>query len=76
LATSTSFPTKYLGLPLPVRRLKRVHFRYLEVKMATCLASWKRKWFNIAGRKTLVKFVLTSQSIYRLIALDVPVEPL
>jgi hypothetical protein len=75
-ATTTSFPLKYLGLPLGVRRLKRSHFQYLEDKAVARLAPLHGRYFNIAGRKALVKSVLTSQTVYPLTALHVPVEPL
>ncbi|KAK1680973.1 hypothetical protein QYE76_041821 [Lolium multiflorum] len=74
--TTTSFPLKYLGLPLGVRRLKRSHFQYLEDKAVARLPPLHGRYFNIAGRKALVKSVLTSQEVYPLTALHVPVEPL
>jgi hypothetical protein len=73
---TTTFPMKYLGLPLSVKRLKRVHFQYLEDKAVARIAPWNGRYFNIAGRLTLVKLVLTSQTIYPLTALHVLVEPL
>jgi hypothetical protein len=73
---TTTFPMKYLGLSLMVRRLKRVHFQYLEDKAVARIAPFNGRYFNIAGRLTLVKSVLTSQTIYPLTALHVPVEPL
>jgi hypothetical protein len=75
-ATLTSFPLKYLGLPLGVRRLKRSHFQYLEDKVVARVARLHGRYFNIAGRRALVKSVLTSQAVYPLTALHVPVEPL
>jgi hypothetical protein len=73
---ATTFPMKYIGIPLAVRRLKRSHFQYLKNKGMKRLAPWNGRYFNMAGRKALVKSVLTSQAIYPLTALDVPVEPL
>ncbi|KAK1645141.1 hypothetical protein QYE76_062946 [Lolium multiflorum] len=75
-ATTTSFPLKYLCLPQGVRRLKRSHFQYLEDKAVARLAPLHGRYFNIAGRKVLVKSVLTSQAVYPLTALHVLVEPL
>jgi hypothetical protein len=60
------FSMKYLGLPLLVKRLKWVHFHYLEDKVVGRLAPFVGKYFNIAGRMTLVKSVFTSQTIYPL----------
>jgi hypothetical protein len=36
-ASRTTFPMKYLGLPLSVTRLKRIHFQPLEDKVAAKL---------------------------------------
>jgi hypothetical protein len=75
-AASTTFPMKYLRLPLSVKRLKRAHFQYLEDKAVARIAPLNGRYFNIAGRLTLVKSVLTSQTIYPLTALHVSVESL
>jgi hypothetical protein len=75
-AATSTFPMKYLGLPLSVKRLERVHFQYLEDKAVARIAPLNGRYFNIAGRLTLVKSVLTLQTIYPLTALHVPIEPL
>jgi hypothetical protein len=75
-AKRTTFPMRYLGLPLGVKKLKRIHFQYLEDKAANRLVPWNGKHFTMAGRRALVKSVLTSQVIYPLTAIDVPAEPL
>jgi mannosylglycoprotein endo-beta-mannosidase len=75
-ATRVNFPMKYLGLPLSVHRLKRIHFQPLEDKVAAKLAPWIGKHVNMAGRSTLVKAVLTSIAIYYITALEVPMEVL
>jgi hypothetical protein len=55
---------KYLGLPLSIKRLKRIHFQPLEDKVATKLVPWIGKHVTMAGRSSLVKSVLTSIIIY------------
>ena len=75
-ATRTSFPMKYLGLPLSVTRLKRIHFQSLEDRVAARLRPWVGKHVTMAGRTVLVKSVLTSVVIYFITVLDVPVESL
>jgi hypothetical protein len=67
---------KYLGLPLSVTRLKRIHFQPLEDKVAAKLLPWIGKHVTMAGRSTLVKYVLTSIAIYYITVLNVPVEVL
>jgi hypothetical protein len=51
--TRTSFPTKYLRLPLSVTRLKRIHFQPLEDKVAAKLLPSIGKHVTKAIRATL-----------------------
>jgi hypothetical protein len=67
---------KYLGLPLAIKRLKRVHFQPLEDKFATKLVPWIGNHVTMAGRSALVKSVLTSIVIYYLAVLNILVEVL
>ena len=67
---------KYLGLPLSVMRLRKVHFQLLEDKVTSKLIPWEGRHVNMAGRSTLVKTVLTSVVIYFIAVLDVPLEVL
>lgn len=55
----TSFPTKYLGLPLTTGRLNRAHFQPIIDKAVGKLTAWNAKNISPAGRLTLVKAVLT-----------------
>jgi hypothetical protein len=75
-ATRSNFPMKYLGLPLSVKRLKRIHFQPLEDKVANKLMPWIGKHVTMAGRGTLVKSVLTSIAIYFITVLNIPMEVL
>ena len=61
-----SFPGKYLGLPLHTRKLRRVDVQPLLDKIGGRLAGWKGKMLSSSGRETLVKCVLTSQTIYHI----------
>jgi hypothetical protein len=71
-ASRTSFPLKYLGLPLSMNRLKRVDFQPWIDKVSTKLSTWSGKNLSAAGRLTLVNAVLTSQVTYLLLALNPP----
>lgn len=66
-----SFPCKYLGLPLAVRKLSKNDFLGLIV-IADKLPGWKATLLQPAGRAVLVKAVLTGIPIYHLIALQCP----
>jgi hypothetical protein len=54
------FPGKYLGLPLHVRKLRRIEVQPLIDKIGARLPGWKGKFLSTAGRETLVKTVLSS----------------
>jgi hypothetical protein len=57
-AKLTNFPMRYLGLPLSLTRLKRIHLQYLEDKVFGKLVPWLGKHASMARRTVLVKAVL------------------
>lgn len=63
-----SFPGKYLGLPLHVRKLRKIEVQPLIDKIGARLPGWKGRFLSSAGRETLVKTVLSSQPIYHMTA--------
>jgi len=63
-----SFPRRYLGLPLHVRKLCRVEVQPLIDKIGARLPGWKGRLLSSAGREILVKTVLSSQPIYHMTA--------
>jgi hypothetical protein len=65
-------PFKDLGLPLTLRRLKKVHCQPLD-KAAGCLAHWQGRLLNHEGHITLVE---SPQPIYFLTALNPLMEVL
>lgn len=66
------FPLTYLGLPLTLGRLKVVHVQKVVDTSRSRLAGWQGKLLNIAGRRELVRSVLSSIPIYLLTALKAP----
>jgi hypothetical protein len=67
---------KYLGLPLSVTKLKRIHFQALEDKVASKLVPLLGKHVTMARRASLVKSVLTRIVIFYITVLSLPVEVL
>jgi len=61
-----NFPGKYLGLPLHVRKLRKIDVQPLLDKIGAKLPRWKGRFLSSAGRETLVKTVLSSQPIYHM----------
>jgi hypothetical protein len=61
-----NFLGKYLGLPLHVRKLRKIDVPPLLDKIGARLPGWKAKFLSTAGRETLVKIVLSSQPIYHM----------
>lgn len=70
--TTATFPCKYLGLPLSIRKLTKADLQAIVDKVVDRLPSWKAALMARYGRLILVKAVLTAIPIYLLIALDVP----
>lgn len=68
----STFPTKYLGLPLTCKILRRVDFQPLVGKVGGRLAGWQVKLLTPVGRTTLVKSVLMSIPVYFLTVLIAP----
>ena len=68
----TSFPIKYLGLPLAVRRPRKIDFQPLVEKATSKITGWQGRHLMQAGRICLTKYVLSSQPIYLLTALKAP----
>ena len=75
-AARTTFPIKYLGLPLSTRRLRKVDFQPLIDRAAARLSGWRGRNITQAGRMILTKTVLSSQPVYLLTALTATNEVL
>jgi len=53
------FPSRYLGIPLSVHRLKRADEQPLVDKVAARIPGWKGQLLNAAGRTTLISATLS-----------------
>jgi hypothetical protein len=67
-----SFPTQYLGLPLTLGRLKMVHLQYIQDRAKGKVAGWQGKLLNVAGRRELIRSVLSSLPVYLLTVIKAP----
>jgi len=67
-----SFPIQYLGLPLTLGRMRMVHLQYIQDRAKSKLAGWQGKLVNVAGRRELVKYVLSSLLVYLPTVIKVP----
>lgn len=67
-----TFPGHYLGLPLLVRRPRKIHLQPLIDKINGRLLGWKGKNIARAGRVTLAKAVLTSTTTFHMTVIPLP----
>lgn len=67
-----NFPIQYLGLPLTLGRLKMVHLQYIHDRAKARMSGWQGRFLNVAGRRELVRSVLSSLPVYALTALKLP----
>lgn len=67
-----NFPITYLGLPLTLGRIKLVHLQSILDKARRKLAAWQGRFLNPAGRRQLVRSVLSAIPIYMLTTIKVP----
>lgn len=61
-----SLPVKYLGLPLGANPRKRRTWQPVIDKCKQKLTSWKRRFLSSAGRLTLIKYVLSYLSLFKM----------
>lgn len=66
------FPTKYLGLPLSLTRVKVSDLQPLLGKLADRLPGWKAALLDKSGRLILVRVVLAAMPLHLLVAMDMP----
>jgi hypothetical protein len=68
----STFPCRYLGLPLSLHKLTRQQFQPFVDKIADQLPNWKADLMTRAGRRVQVQHVLTSMTVYLAMAVDIP----
>ncbi|KAJ3687028.1 hypothetical protein LUZ61_016192 [Rhynchospora tenuis] len=65
-------PVTYLGLPLSIRKLKKIHYKPLIDAFQRKLDGWKAKFLSPAGRLVLVKSVLSALPLHYMQVLKLP----
>ncbi|XBI38060.1 hypothetical protein VPH35_123221 [Triticum aestivum] len=60
------FPISYMGLPISLGRLRKVHLQFIFHRIKAKLAGWKGRLMNSAGRRTLVRLVQSAIPIFML----------
>ncbi|KAJ3688152.1 hypothetical protein LUZ61_017316 [Rhynchospora tenuis] len=65
-------PITYLGLPLTIRRPKKILFQPLINAFQRKLDGWKARFLSLGGRLTLVKSVLTALPLHYMQVLKLP----
>jgi hypothetical protein len=60
----SDFPCRYLGVPLPLRKLTKEQVQPIIDRIADSLPSWKADLMTRAGRRVMVQHVLTIMIVY------------
>jgi hypothetical protein len=68
----SSFPCKYLGLPLSLKKLSKNQVQPIIDRVADQLSGWKADLMTRAGRRVQVQYVMTGMLIYLAMAVDIP----
>ena len=67
-----TFPCKYLGLPLTLRKQSAAQLAGLVDQLANALPRWKASKMPRSGRMLLIKSVLCTIPLHAMLALDLP----
>lgn len=70
--SSASFPCKYLGLPLSIRKQTATQFQGLVEQLATRLPHWKAATLPKSSRALLMQSVLSAIPIHTMLAMELP----
>lgn len=68
----TDFPIKYLRLPVSLGRARLVHFQFILDRIRARLVGWKGRMMSIAGRRVLIRCVLSAIPTFALSVLRPP----
>jgi hypothetical protein len=68
----STFPCRYLGLPLSIHKLTKDQVQSLVDKIAGQLPKWEADLLTRASRRVQVQHVLTCMIVYLAMAIDFP----
>jgi hypothetical protein len=71
-----TFPLRYLGLPLTLRKPSAGQLQYLVDSMANKLPGWRASLLDKGGMLELVRPTLSAMPIFAMMSLDLPVKTL
>jgi hypothetical protein len=71
-----SFPFKYLGLPLGIRKVTATQLQPMVDNAVRRLQPWCAKLMNCGGRTILVRTTLSAMLVHAMVSLDVPPKTL
>lgn len=66
------FPITYLGLPITLTRTRMVHLQYIQDRAKGKLSGWQGKLVTVAGRRELIRSVITSLPVYLISTIKPP----
>jgi hypothetical protein len=69
-----SFPLRYLGLPLSLRKPSAAQLQYLVDNVANKLPGWKASLLDKGARLDLVRSTLSTMPIFAMLSLDIPIK--
>lgn len=69
---TVEFPITYLGLPISTTRLCIVHLQFMLDRIKARLAGWKGRLMSIAGRRVLIRCVLSALPTFSMTVLMLP----
>lgn len=74
--TIGTYPCRYLGIPLSIRKCSAAQFNFLVDKLANQLPTWRGSSLPKSGWLLLIQSVLCSIPIHTLMALELPAKTL
>jgi hypothetical protein len=71
-ARTGSFPYRYLGLPLHIKKLRKLDYLPLLKKVGGKLPGWKEKLMTKVARAQLIKSIIASRVSYHAMMFPLP----